>query len=128
MSIHSGNIQGTFRVHSGNIRGISRERSGSIQIVFEETFREHSENIQGTFGDCTCSSHALLNHRTPAPNVGGLLSEHSGKDQGTFSAHSRPIHGTFRAHSWNVQFELRWMPVSPHPNCEKHLKKVPRFT
>jgi hypothetical protein len=36
--------------------------------------------------------------------------------------------GTFREHSGNIQFELRWMPVSPHPNCKEHFMKVPRLT
>jgi hypothetical protein len=36
--------------------------------------------------------------------------------------YSGSIQGTFREHSGRVER----MPVSLHPNCKKHLKKVPR--
>jgi hypothetical protein len=64
--------------------------------------------------------------------------ENSGKIQGTFREHSGNIQGTvqgilrvhasyfrsFREHSGRVERT----PVSLHPNCKKHLEKVPRLT
>ena len=44
--------------------------------------------------------------------------------QGTFRAHSGNIQAPFREHSVRVERT----PVSPRPNCKKHLKKVPRST
>jgi hypothetical protein len=42
--------------------------------------------------------------------------------------HLGNIQGTFKELAGNIQFELRWTLVSPHPNCKKHLKKVIRLT
>jgi hypothetical protein len=56
---------------------------------------------------------------------GSISGGNSGNIPGTFSKlHS----GNVPEHSGNMQFELRWTPVSPHPNCKKHLKKAPRLT
>jgi hypothetical protein len=94
--------------HPGNIQGIFRQHSGNIQ----ETFRKHSGNIRGTF----------------SPHSGNIWPPHSGSMeghiQGTFGQHSANIEGTFREHSVRVERT----PVSLHPNCKKHIKKVPKLT
>jgi hypothetical protein len=59
--------QNTFREHSGNIQGTFREHSGNVQ----GTFREHSGNTQGTLRE-----HSMRVERTPVsshPNFKGTL-------------------------------------------------------
>jgi hypothetical protein len=70
--------------------------------------------------------------RAHSGNIQGTFREHSGNIQGTFREHSGNMQGAYREHSGNIYFELgwgltgvelRWKPMSPHPNCRKHSKE-----
>jgi hypothetical protein len=65
-------------------------------VSVQGTFRERSGNVQGTFKDYLGNIQSTLSERWE---------------------------GIFREHSGHIQFELRWTPVSPHPNCTKPLTK-----
>jgi hypothetical protein len=112
---HPGPHLRTFREESRNMQGAFRELSENIQGTFRKagyiqgSFREHSRNIQGAF-----SEHS--------GNIQGTFKE-AGYIQGTFRQ-SGNVQRTFREHSVRVERT----PVSLHPNCKKHLKKVPRLT
>jgi hypothetical protein len=58
-------------------------------------------------------------HSAPFREQFGTFQGTFGTIQGTFGT----IQGTYVT----IQFELRLKPVSPNPNCKKHLKKVPRL-
>jgi hypothetical protein len=65
--------------------------------------------------------------------IGGVDSETGGVDSGT-EGWIQGRWGGFRdggmdsgTEGW-IQFEFRWTPMSSHPNCKKHSKKVPRLT
>jgi hypothetical protein len=96
-------IVGKFRERSRNIRGTFREHSGSIELRWL-LMGSPRELYLG------CKRHPIV----------GKFREHSGNIRGTFRRHSR--------HSGNIQGTVEQAPVSPHPNCKKHLKKVPRLT
>jgi hypothetical protein len=55
--------------------------------------------------------------------VQGTCREREGNVKGTCRKGSGNIQGTCRERAGNLQLELRWTPVSPHPNCKKHLKE-----
>jgi hypothetical protein len=76
---HSGNIQGTFREHSGRVEADARGPPSQLQEALTEstkvdaeyslptripnikgTFREHSENIQGTLKEHSWSRFSNL--------------------------------------------------------------------
>jgi hypothetical protein len=60
--------------------------------------------------------------------VVGLYGFWEGNIQGTFREHSGNIQGTFREPFREHSVKVERTPVSLHPNCKKHLKKVPRLT
>jgi hypothetical protein len=120
---------------SGNISPVDQSRP-SIDRIFllmanpippEEAGRRHRKQgephhlhlrVPGGAGQCQLSC-AKWRRSTPAVRCQVVQdSVYQG----------RHIQGTFRQHSGTVQFELRWTPVSSHPNCKKHLKKVPQLT
>jgi hypothetical protein len=111
-SVHSANIQGTFRAHSGHI---------------QSTLRQHSVNIQSTFGQHSVNVQSSYIRRTGLPSW-PRGQDHSSKDahglcpakmstvsiQPTFTARGAPqyahpcrthlcIQRTFREHSGHIQ-------------------------
>jgi hypothetical protein len=131
---HSGYIQGTLSAYSGKIQCTFREYSAYAFI------RKRSMHIQGT-----SSAHSLHTREYSEHIIQGTFSAHSVSTNRTlkcvklFCCISRSmfilinstiqanIQCTFREHSMHIPYELRWKPVSPHPNYNKHSKKVPKF-
>jgi hypothetical protein len=112
----SGNIQEIFTKRSGNIHGLFGEYLRNIQEAFSERRAQPHPlggvPVWGTFSSCKFREHS--------ENIQGRSREHSGnilvQVWGTFSSCK------FGEYSGRVERT----PVSLHPNCKKHLKKIPR--
>jgi hypothetical protein len=50
----------------------------------------------------------------PIGGLQGTFREHSANMKGNNKTAAVDIHGIFRKHARNIQFELRWTPVSPY--------------
>jgi hypothetical protein len=87
-------------------------------------------------GRCSCVS-GTAPPQTGAPSGPPPRASTAGSSTQTRTreATAASCQGTFREHSGNIQgtfgedlVRVERTPVSLHPNCKKHLKKVPRLT
>jgi hypothetical protein len=94
------------------------------------TRRPNSSLLMSPSPSLSCAWNFARARSYALEHIQGTFRAHLGNAQGTFRECSGHSQRTFSepTHLGNIQFELRWMSVSPHPNCKKHSKIVPRVT